>query len=118
MRRALDIDPEFQQFAVDARCTPQRVIAAHLTNQFPGFLRNRWAARLAVANFPAPKQPKPFAMPTDHRLRLDHNEGGPPARPKLAPLCPEEAIGRRQLRSLNRALQDTELVSQSEDFEL
>ena len=34
-----DIDAEFEQFAVDAGCTPQWILSAHLPNQLPNFFR-------------------------------------------------------------------------------
>ena len=30
-----DVDAELEQFAVDARLSPQRIVAAHLADQFP-----------------------------------------------------------------------------------
>src|SRR6516164_6303036 len=33
-----DVDAQLEQFAVDARRSPQRIVAAHLANQFPCFL--------------------------------------------------------------------------------
>jgi hypothetical protein len=52
-------------------------------------------------------------MPTDHGLRLDDNQSGTPAAPKL---CPEEPIHGGQLRSLIGALQDAELVARGQDL--
>src|SRR5215469_2204432 len=94
-----DIDSQFQQFAMDARRTPQRIIMAHLANQFLRFVRNRRTSHWAVPNLPRPKQPKPLAVPADHRLWPDDYEGGSPTTPKPGQVCPEEAIGASQPRS-------------------
>jgi hypothetical protein len=36
-----DIDAGLEQFALDPRCTPERILAPHLPDQFPGFLGDR-----------------------------------------------------------------------------
>jgi len=33
--RFADIDAQLEQFTVNARCTPERIVAAHLANQLP-----------------------------------------------------------------------------------
>jgi hypothetical protein len=65
-----DVDAQLEQFAVDARRSPQRMVAAHLANQFPRFLGDRRWSRLAAAQLPGPEHPKPFAVPGNHRLRF------------------------------------------------
>ena len=38
-----NVDAQLEQFAVDARCSPKRIVAAHLANQVPRFLGDgRW----------------------------------------------------------------------------
>jgi hypothetical protein len=37
-RRLGDIDPEFEQFAMNARCSPQRIGSADLADQIPHIL--------------------------------------------------------------------------------
>jgi hypothetical protein len=55
-------------FAVDARRSPKRILAAHLANQVPRFLGDRRSSRLAAAQLPSPERPKPLAVPVDHRV--------------------------------------------------
>ena len=99
-RRLGDLEPELEEFTMDARSAPKRMFAAHPPNQLTDFLRHRRAAALAVTNFPCPDQ------------------GRLPANPELGQSCPEESICGGQLRSFDRALQDAELVAQSNDLKL
>jgi hypothetical protein len=55
-----NVDAQLEQFAVDARRSPQRIVAAHLANKFPCFLANRRPSRLAAAHLPGPQQPNPL----------------------------------------------------------
>src|SRR5665811_175556 len=64
-----DVNAQFEEFSVDARSAPKRVLAAHLPNQLTDFLRHRRAAALAAANLPSPKQSKSLAVPSDDGLR-------------------------------------------------
>ena len=71
-----------------------------------------------TTNLPRPEQPKPLAVPADHRLRFDDDKGGPPVLPKLAQLRPEKSIRSGQRGSFHGPLQHTKLVPQGEDLEL
>ena len=113
-----DIDAEFQQLAVDAGCTPKRILAAHLPNQLADFFRHRWTPGLAVANFPGPEQPEALTMPANDGLRLDDDQGRSPIAPNFAQPSPEEPIGGCQFRPLHRATQDAELVPEREILQL
>ena len=72
---------------------------------------------MTTTNLPRPQQPKPLAVPADHRFRFDDDKGGPPVLPKLAQLRPEKSI-RSGLGSFHGPLQHTKLVPQGEDLEL
>ena len=78
-----DVDAELEQFAVDARRSPQRIVAAHLPNQVPRFPGDRRPSRLAAAHLPGPDHVKPFAVPGNQRLRFHDDQGRRPAGPKL-----------------------------------
>jgi hypothetical protein len=66
-----DVNAELEEFTVDARSAPKRVVAAHLPNQFTDFLRYWRSPALAAANFPGPKQSKSLAVPRDDGVRFD-----------------------------------------------
>jgi hypothetical protein len=54
---------EFEEFAVDVRCTPRGVLPAHLADQRSDFGRNDGSSGLAAAYLPGPEQTKPGTMP-------------------------------------------------------
>ena len=110
--------PKLQEFAVDARSAPKRILSAHPPNQFTDFLRLRRAAALATENLPRPQQPKALAVPADHGLWLNDHKSRAPGHPELGQSCPEESICGGQLRSFDLALQDAELVAKSKDLTL
>ena len=113
-----DIDAELEEFTVDARSAPKRILAAHPPNQFTDFLRHRWAAALAAADFPGPEQSESFAVPSYDGCRFDDAQIRAPFGPgstKPSPQAPVESI---QLRLLHRTLQHAKLVAESDDLKL
>ena len=58
-----DVDAEFEQFAVDARCTPIGILSAHLADQISDLAGNDRSSGLAAPNLPGPKQPETLPMP-------------------------------------------------------
>src|SRR5262245_23576577 len=74
-----NIDAELEQFTVNARCSPKRILAAHLPNQLADFFRHRRPPRLAATDFPGPEQTEAPAVPSNHSVRFDDNQSRPPA---------------------------------------
>src|SRR5215831_10773672 len=66
----LDLKPKLEQFAVDARRTPKRVVHAHLPDQRtqPGLNRQPASQR---SRLPAPIAAKARVVPVDERLGTD-----------------------------------------------
>src|SRR3954470_7978776 len=77
------IDAQLEQFAVDPRRAPERVLAAHHADQVADLLGHGGAPRLTLSNFPGPKQAKALPVPADHGRGLDEKERGPPMVPDL-----------------------------------
>ena len=113
-----DIDAEFEQFTVDAWCTPKRIGAAHLPNQLADFFRHRWAPGSAMTDFPGPEQPEALAVSANDGFRFDDHQGRPPIGPKFAQPNPEEPIGGRQFGPLYGATQHAKLVPEREVLQL
>ena len=70
-----DVDAEFEEFAMNAGCTPGGILPAHLADQIPNLTRNNRASGLAVPHFPCPEQAKAFAMPGHDSFRLHDDQG-------------------------------------------
>jgi len=102
---------ELEQFSMDARCSPKRVVADHLANQFASLDRYAGATATTKNRFPSPKPAEALSVPTDDRLRLDHDQGRTPTPPSGCQTCPEEPIRSGQLRSLHRAFENVEVGS-------
>src|SRR5665213_4010519 len=71
--RLRDIKPELEQFAVDARCAPKRILHAHLPDQ-RAEVRFDLRPPSLEAGFPTPIAAKAGTMPPHQRLRLDDRE--------------------------------------------
>ena len=66
-----DLDAEFQQLAVNARCAPARVVATDPSNQILNLLRYPGSTWLATVDFPCPEQTESFPVPRDNCVRID-----------------------------------------------
>ena len=113
-----NLDTQFQQLAVNARCTPARVVAAHHPDQIADLLWYAGPTWLAAANSPRPEQAKAFTMPVDNCFGLDYHQDGFPAAPHAPQPDPENSISGRQSQPFrSRTLQDGELLPQGEVFQ-
>ena len=68
-----DVKAELEQFSMDARCAPQRVVHAHSPDQSPQVRVDGWPAS-ARARFPTPVAAKASSMPTYDRLGPDDSD--------------------------------------------
>ena len=71
--RFSEFDSKHQQFTVDPRRAPQRVLAAYPPDQRSNFGINPWTAA-DVAGLPAPVGTEAASVPADHGLRLDDDD--------------------------------------------
>ena len=69
-----DVDSKFEQFAMDAGCTPEGILPAHLADQISDLARNEGSSRLPAPHLPSPEQSKPGAMPGQDRFWLDDGQ--------------------------------------------
>ena len=65
-----DVEAKFEQFTMDAVCTPKGILAAHLADEIPDFTRNDGPTVLAAPHLPSPEQAKGGAMPSHDGFRL------------------------------------------------
>ena len=68
-RGLANIDPEFEQFAMNPWCSPQRVSNAHLENEVANVRRCLWPTA-ARSRSPAPVRSETGTMPTDQPIRM------------------------------------------------
>jgi hypothetical protein len=76
-----ELEPQLEQFTMDAGSAPQRVLFAHSSDQI---------AQVAIyprppcplSRFPAPVAPEPRPMPPQDRRRLNHAGKTKQARPQ------------------------------------
>jgi len=76
-----DLDTEFEQLAVNARCTPHRIVSAYLPDQVGNFLRHGGAPGLPTPDFPSPKETKALAMPSYDCIWFDDQQSRSPVTP-------------------------------------
>src|SRR6267154_5271961 len=78
-RRLSDLDPELQQFTMNTRRAPERVLHAQPPDQAAHLNRNSGPAA-ARTRLPSPIKPKARPMPTQRSVRLDDRDGAPQRR--------------------------------------
>src|SRR5215467_13864759 len=69
-RRLGDLEPELEQFTMDAWSAPQWILRAHPSDELAQLTAN-CGPPLPTARFPAPVRPKPCSMPPQDRVRLN-----------------------------------------------
>src|SRR5215831_14955626 len=66
-----NLNTQFHELAVDARCAPNRILTAHGPDKITRFLRNSRTARLTMTNLPGPIPAEALTMPSDDGFRFD-----------------------------------------------
>ena len=72
------VEPELEQFAMDARRSPARILGFHTPDEFADLVSHLGPRRLARP--PSPEQTGASAMSGHHRLRSDQDEHISPIR--------------------------------------
>ena len=107
---------ELLQFPMDFGSASIGVFFGQAHNQVPEFLRNS-RSTAARSRSPAPEEAKGGAVPTDHSFWFDDQEDSGPARPKAAQGGPEQPIAGVQERPRSLALEHSDLLAESQDFQ-
>ena len=89
--RLTDVDPEFQQFAMNSRSTPPRIRLRHRANQRADVRRHGRSPHAAPA-LPGPPQSEAPSVPGDDGLRLDDHERCSPFGPEAREQDPEPTV--------------------------
>ena len=114
--RFADGNAKLEQFAVNPRCAPERVVAAHRTNQGSDVRRDCRSPRPPPPNLPRLEESEALAMPPDHRRRFHNGGTRLPILPDRRQPSPQEWISGGQIRPLHRPLQNTELMTKGHNL--
>jgi len=87
-----DVDAEFEEFAMDAGCTPSGVLPAHRADEISDLARNDRPSRLAAPHLPSPEQSKAGTMPSQDRFWFDDGQRRSPVEPETGETDPQEAV--------------------------
>jgi hypothetical protein len=115
-RRLRKLEPELEQFAMDARCAPKWIGQTHLPDQ-PAQLRGDTRLTAPGARLPTPVEAEAETVPSHHRFGLNDRDGI--ARRWKDPRQPDEyqPIDRRQSRPRGRTpTQYIQLMPQNDDL--
>src|SRR6266849_2023567 len=82
-----DIDAELEQLAMDAGCTPERVLKAHSSDTVAHLFSNPWSAS-ETTGLPPPVRREALSVPTHDRFGLNDRYGSKDLR--KAPIEPNE----------------------------
>jgi hypothetical protein len=112
------IKPELEQFAVDARRTPKRILRAHLRDQRAQFRLDRRSPSPST-RFPTPIAAKAGPMPTYQRFGSHNHENRKDRRESAIELNEEPAVVVRDTSpALQLTPQDDQLMSERGIFNL
>ena len=113
-RRLRDLDPELEQLAVNSRRSPEWVGGRDLADQRPNLRRYRWTPATVTSTLPGPVQPETLPVPSNDCLGLYHGQATGPVLPEPGQQHPEESVALSQAGTLDRALQDCDLLPKGE----
>ena len=112
-----DVDAKLEQFPVHPRCTPTWVGLGHLPDELTDVRGNGWSTASVPTAFPGPVQPEAFSVPSDDGFGFHEGERLGPVFPDPGEQDPKESVAVRQVRTIDRPLQDSDLLPQSEILE-
>jgi hypothetical protein len=112
-----DIDAEVEQFAVDARCPPERVSSAHPADQVTDFGIGFGSSRTASSQ--SPVDAEALAMPCDHSRRFDEYQRIEEMRLHPVEPNPEQAVGQEEPKAAGALPPENDnLMAQGDELKL
>jgi len=113
-----DVQPEHQQFPMDAWRSPSGVLHHHTEDQLPHLLQPRPSPnRSPYSRDQPPIHAKAGPVLAHNRFRSDDDERLLPLRPQPMDSNPEELVKQIDSRPRTTPFQHGQLLSQNEDFE-
>jgi hypothetical protein len=112
-----DIETQLDQLAVNARCSPGRILGNHTEDQGPDLLADTLpSSYLADSGDPPPIQTKSRSMPVHDGSRSDQDERLGPPRPERSQRNPEQLVLGRQSTARSLRVQSQQLPAESQVF--
>jgi hypothetical protein len=109
-----DIETQFEQFAVNARCSPCRILNHHTEDQGANLFADRLPfSYLADSGDPRPIRP----MPVHDSSRSDQDERLPPLGPERSQGNPEQLVQGSQSMARSFGVESQQLPTESQVFE-
>ena len=113
-----NLESEHDEFAVNARRPPSRILRNHLEDQLADLLADGSPAqRLSRSAKEPPVKLKTSTVPPDHSIGRDHNEGIFSRRPEAPERNPEQLIQGCQSGASVCPLEDGQLLTKREIFD-
>jgi hypothetical protein len=112
-----NIETQFEQFAVNARCSPGWILGNHAEEQRAKLFADTFpSAYLSDFGDPCPIQTKPHSMPVHNGSRGDQDERFLPAGPACSQRNPEQLVQGRQSTARSLRVQSQQLLTESHVF--
>src|SRR5260370_20564346 len=113
-----EIETQLEQFAVNARCSPGRILGNHPEDQGPDLFADTLpSSYLADSGDPRPIQTKPCSMPVHDGSRSDQDERLGPPGPQRSQRNPEQFVPGRQSTARLLRVQSQQLPTESQVLE-
>jgi hypothetical protein len=113
-----EIETQLDQLAVNARCSPGRILGNHTEDQGPDLFADTLpSSYLADSGDPRPIQTKSRPMPVHDSSRSDQDERLGPPRPERSQRNPEQLVLGRQSTARLLRVQSQQLPTESQVFE-
>jgi hypothetical protein len=110
-----EVESQFQQFSVNARRTPSRILSHQAKDQLPRLFRNSFpSTHIAMTGTPSPIEPEADPMPPNHGFGRDDNERLFPLGPHMLGDNPEKAINTVEMWPRVSTFQGHELLTKGE----
>jgi hypothetical protein len=113
-----DIETQFEQFAVNARRSPCRILNHHTEDQGANLFADTLPSfYLSNSGDPRPIQTKPRPMPVHDGSRSDQDERLPPPGPERSQGNPEQLVQSSQSTARSFGVESQQLPTESQVFE-
>ena len=113
-----NLESEHDEFAVNARRPPCRILRNHLEDQLADLPADGSPAqRLSRSGQKLPVKLKTSTVPPDHSIGRDHNQDGFPGRPEAPERNPEQLIQDGQSGAPVYPLEHGQLLTKREIFD-